>query len=78
MRAVLLAVALAALAVTSCSEVNPFYCDDSDQCYLDDVDGVCTEYNACAFPDTTCPGPEFLRYHPDSELGDVCVGEEED
>lgn len=81
MRAVLaLATGIAiAFAVTACSEVYPFYCEFDDECFDGDAQGVCTDYEQCAFNDNTCPGPDFLRYHESAgDLADVCVGDEED
>ena len=79
MRPLALAFALALVALSACSEVLPFECDDNVECELDDEQGVCTAYNMCAFPDLTCPAPAMLRYDESAgELADVCVGEEEE
>jgi hypothetical protein len=74
----------AALAVAACSEVGPFYCDDSVQCSFEDDDGelvtgTCVmEFFSCAYTDATCPAP-MLRYTEvsDPDLAGVCVGQED-
>lgn len=73
------AIILAVLLLAACSEVGPYYCGGNDECIVDDVQGVCvTAYEACAFPDPTCPGPQYLRYDESAgDLADVCVGEEQ-
>lgn len=66
------------LAVSACSSVPPFPCDDDDQCHVAERDGVCTIYGHCAFADSTCEEFE-LRYHLSAgELAGTCVGDEGD
>jgi hypothetical protein len=66
------------LGLGACSDVGPFYCDDSAQCMLDGVVGTCVlAENLCAFPDATCPAPAMLRYDDSADdLAGVCVGDE--
>jgi hypothetical protein len=67
-----------AIAIAACTDVYPFYCELDEQCFDGDEEGVCTDWEQCAFDDDTCPAPQ-LRYHESAgDLADVCVGDEED
>lgn len=52
----------------SCLDMHvTFECDSSDQCYDQEVEGVCEPTHACSFPDESCPSKR--RYGKSSEPG---------
>jgi hypothetical protein len=81
MRALVLALAItiAIAAGSSCTPVEPWECDVAADCIRDEVQGICTPYAYCAYPDESCAPAPHYRYDDTAgdDLSDVCVGNEE-